>query len=410
MAIAFGRKGGLRGGPARAKSLSPERLSEIGRMGAEARWGGKKKKRPHGALRPRGALRDQLIEEARVLFGRGWTTRELVDHFHVHPNTIRRWVNPEYDQLVAATARARKEKYQGECIICGTPTSGSYGTNRQTLCKKHKLKVKPKKDGIWPRERLIKAMQDWETIFGEPPSIVDWNSTQARKLGDEVRAKYFDDNKDQWPWFSQVVREFGTWNAGIKAAGFTPRPRHGTSESNSVNRKRKSVSLKTGEREKYWTRERILQRIQDYFQMYGVPPKSTEWLQPCEIVDGHRIWPTTGSVQKEFGSWNKGIREAGFTPYLIKKAEKRKKKRSDRVWTKEDIIKIIDDWVAVHRIPPTKTEWVTIPNRPGVTTTINMFGGTWGSVIEAAGYRSRPTGVTAENVKKMLPLPFGRRS
>ena len=31
------RRGGLKGGPARAKALSPERRSEIARMGAEAR-------------------------------------------------------------------------------------------------------------------------------------------------------------------------------------------------------------------------------------------------------------------------------------------------------------------------------------------------------------------------------------
>lgn len=32
------RKGGTLGGPARARSLSPEQRSEIARIGAEARW------------------------------------------------------------------------------------------------------------------------------------------------------------------------------------------------------------------------------------------------------------------------------------------------------------------------------------------------------------------------------------
>lgn len=36
-AIALGRKGGL----SRAKNLTPEQLAEIGRKGAEARWGKK---------------------------------------------------------------------------------------------------------------------------------------------------------------------------------------------------------------------------------------------------------------------------------------------------------------------------------------------------------------------------------
>ncbi len=37
-AVALGRKGGLKGGPARAKKLSKEKLSEIGKKAAQARW------------------------------------------------------------------------------------------------------------------------------------------------------------------------------------------------------------------------------------------------------------------------------------------------------------------------------------------------------------------------------------
>ncbi len=38
-AVALGRKGGLRGGKARADRLSPERRAEIARLAAQARWG-----------------------------------------------------------------------------------------------------------------------------------------------------------------------------------------------------------------------------------------------------------------------------------------------------------------------------------------------------------------------------------
>lgn len=37
-AVELGRRGGLRGGPARAAKLSPERRSEIARKAARARW------------------------------------------------------------------------------------------------------------------------------------------------------------------------------------------------------------------------------------------------------------------------------------------------------------------------------------------------------------------------------------
>lgn len=40
-AVLLGRRGGLKGGKARAKALSPERRSEIARKAAKARWGSK---------------------------------------------------------------------------------------------------------------------------------------------------------------------------------------------------------------------------------------------------------------------------------------------------------------------------------------------------------------------------------
>jgi len=42
-AVALGRLGGLKGGKARAKKLTPEQRSEISRQGAIKRWGPPKK-------------------------------------------------------------------------------------------------------------------------------------------------------------------------------------------------------------------------------------------------------------------------------------------------------------------------------------------------------------------------------
>jgi hypothetical protein len=43
-AAALGRRGGLKGGPARAAKLSPERRAEIAKDAAAKRWGSKFKK------------------------------------------------------------------------------------------------------------------------------------------------------------------------------------------------------------------------------------------------------------------------------------------------------------------------------------------------------------------------------
>ncbi|OHA20239.1 MAG: hypothetical protein A2849_02880 [Candidatus Taylorbacteria bacterium RIFCSPHIGHO2_01_FULL_51_15] len=42
-AVALGRLGGLKGGPARAKKLSKKRLSEIARQAVNARWAARTK-------------------------------------------------------------------------------------------------------------------------------------------------------------------------------------------------------------------------------------------------------------------------------------------------------------------------------------------------------------------------------
>jgi hypothetical protein len=47
-AVALGRKGGLKGGPARAAKLSPEQLSEQGRNAVQARWAKAKAKKESG--------------------------------------------------------------------------------------------------------------------------------------------------------------------------------------------------------------------------------------------------------------------------------------------------------------------------------------------------------------------------
>jgi len=69
-AVALGRRGGLKGGPARFRVLSPGRRREIGRRAAAARW--------HG----------RLPEHLRPLFWQNWlediSFAEHVDHVMLH--------------------------------------------------------------------------------------------------------------------------------------------------------------------------------------------------------------------------------------------------------------------------------------------------------------------------------------
>lgn len=268
---------------------------------------------------------------------------------------------------------------------------------------------------------MLQAIRKWHRLYGEAPSSVDWNPTIARKRGQNLRAKRWVEGN--YPWFTQVHREFGTWNAGIEAAGFKPRRPGGFSENaerrftqfetwtgrkreskkRHRRRKKRNPTMTASGPKRYWTRERLLAKIHEFHKQYGRPPTSTEWLKRVPIVDGHRIWPSSTAVIDEFGSWSRGMREAGYTPRSQKAILKHETKRKPRSWTKEEIIQCIQDWYAKHGLPPARNEWEYNKECPHPTTVTKHLG-SWSKAIRAAGLVPLPTGVNRKAVAAYLPL------
>jgi hypothetical protein len=81
-----------------------------------------------------------------------------------------------------------------------------------------------------------------------------------------------------------VARKFGSWPAGIEAAGLTPRTD--------------------------WTRETIIAAIRRWTEEHGSPPLIRDW-QP----NGPDYAPSANPVIRLFGSWNEAIQAAGLNPY-----------------------------------------------------------------------------------------------
>lgn len=87
----------------------------------------------------------------------------------------------------------------------------------------------------WTRETIVDAIREFKRIYGRPPGAWDWNPAQARQYGHhEFSERFYADAC--WPHVNTVQDMFGTWNAGIAAAGFTPkRPgEHGRHYRNRV--------------------------------------------------------------------------------------------------------------------------------------------------------------------------------
>lgn len=76
-------------------------------------------------------------------------------------------------------------------------------------CREHGITLAPGRGRgstlIWPRERIIAAMKEWAKRNGRPPTAPEW--VQSGPDHPSVRS---------------VQYQFGSWNAGIQAAGFEP--------------------------------------------------------------------------------------------------------------------------------------------------------------------------------------------
>jgi hypothetical protein len=70
---------------------------------------------------------------------------------------------------------------------------------------------------LWNRQRIIAAIQAWERRTGKPPLQTEWARPNRGGSG------LLDSRRARRPGSRTVARYFGSWNAGIEAAGFVPR-------------------------------------------------------------------------------------------------------------------------------------------------------------------------------------------
>lgn len=158
--------------------------------------------------------REQKIVKAKELRGKGWKASRIAEVVDAPESTVRNWY------------------LGGECR-CGAPLDGgspSRGTERCRSCT-------AKDATIWTREWIVSKIQEWTSLYGEPPTAEDWApQTVHSRRANAVRTRFY---SASWPYTEYVQRRFGSWNAGIEAAGFTPRTRRGPDK---VDKRRRRVA------------------------------------------------------------------------------------------------------------------------------------------------------------------------
>jgi hypothetical protein len=152
-------------------------------------------------------------------------------------------------------------------------------------------------------DEIIRAIREWTARYGEPPMMIDWDPSRARRLGQSWRADRFE--CERWPSARVVRRQFPTFNAAVEAAGLVPRP--------APSRQRANLSGP----------EAITAAMIEWTRRYGDVPTMADWDpgrarrlgQDWRIARYHTgDWPSARSVAVHFGSFAKAAIAAGLVP------------------------------------------------------------------------------------------------
>lgn len=209
-----------------------------------------------------------------------------------------------------------------------------------------------------------------------------------------------------------------------------------------------------------WTAARVVEALQDWTGLVGSPPRSYEWAPASARVlhresllsrlwaASHPRWPSTATVVRHFGGWNRALSAAGLPlrrgpvvpaagrearielahrlgaarvgtteiasildvsprtvrayltagrcadcgTYVVTGAERcpqcaaRRARPPER--SREEVLDAIRSWARERGRPPTQADWASPGDvaRPSYVTVTTHFG-TWRAALEAAGFR-----------------------
>lgn len=111
----------------------------------------------------------------------------------------------------------------------------------------------------WEPEKILAALRAYAKEFGKPPAKQELESPPT-----------------DYPSSPTVRRHFGSFTAGLRAAGLQPRG-------------------------KRWSREKIVEAMRDFERETDRWPRSSDWAVACED------WPSASTVYNHFDSWRAAL-------------------------------------------------------------------------------------------------------
>lgn len=132
--------------------------------------------------------------------------REIAATLGVSHGYVKRLLNPRSMESSRTHSAYAKRLRTGRCVDCGSVTRyNGHGVGVSERCVRcANVRIGAGRT-YWTVDRIIAAMHAWHAEHGRPPVPTDW-----------LRA----DPERRWPSFTTVVRAFGSWSAGRRAAGY----------------------------------------------------------------------------------------------------------------------------------------------------------------------------------------------
>jgi hypothetical protein len=273
----------------------------------------------------------------------------------------------------------------------------------------------------------VAAMRDWSRLTAGPPRSYEWAPATGRALGllgpGPVR---WEREHPRWPSAGTVAHHFGSFGAGLEAAGFRlpPRSELPAHEAAAAARRLASTGLSTRaiavELGVAWatadgylrggdcpvcgrpkakptsrtcrscrasmrgmpprSRDEIVELLRAWRSETGSAPRIAEW-RPGGHPKWDREqprWPGGQAVARAFGGrWTRALAEAGVGPV-----------RERHVWTDERIVAALEDWADANGDAPTQKKWEAARSVPSASTIRRHFG-SWADALDAAGFDTR---------------------
>jgi hypothetical protein len=253
------------------------------------------------------------------------------------------------DVLDVAPETARAYRHAGICPRCGGPKV-RHDARTCVLCVHADA---PSIDEV--RAWVVERLRAWTDETGTPPRATDWSCAMD---GTESR---WEREYAMWPTIPTVQRAFGSWNAGLAAAGL------------ELHRQG-------------WDELRVLDALRRFIDQTERAPTQKELL----TVPG---MPKYGTVVRYFGDWQDALRVAGG------QAARRK------AWTRDELVDALRRFAAEHGRPPTRGDLTGIHGSgyPAGSVVERTFG-TFTAALVAAGLdlHGRPRAATTEDMLQAL--------